>query len=102
VFCAADAGLVLDERNFRRRIISNIVSELSTATGRKIADDDAADRHISRRPEIEVELLANSERRAGGGRPAVPAVTPALANAIFALTGQRVHHQPLFDAVTFV
>lgn len=102
VFCAADAGLVLDERNFRSRIISSVVSELSLAIGRRIADDDVADRDAYTRPEIEVEMLANSERRSGGGRPAVPPVAPALANAVFALTGQRVHHQPLFDAVTFV
>ena len=53
-------------------------------------------------PQIEVELLSNSKHMGGAGEPATPPVMPALANAIFALSGQRVRRMPLSDSVTFV
>jgi len=112
VFCAADAGLVLDERNFRAQMMSGILYGLSAATAQKItfaegmveqqnfSDHDGM--RIYQCPEIEVELLSNSKHMGGAGEPATPPVMPALANAIFALTGTRIRRMPLFDSVTFV
>jgi isoquinoline 1-oxidoreductase beta subunit len=112
VFCAADAGVVLDERNFRAQMMSGIVYGLSAATGQKITFADGMveqtnfSDHDGMRmyqcPEIEVELLSNSKHMGGAGEPATPPVMPALANAIFALTGKRVRRMPLGDEVTFV
>jgi len=112
VFCAADAGLVLDERNFRAQMMSGIIYGLSAATGQKItfADGVVEQQNFSDHdgmrmyqcPVIEVELLGNSKHMGGAGEPATPPVMPALANAIFALTGKRIRRMPLFDEVTFV
>ncbi len=46
-------------------------------------------------PEIVVQLLPQGGRPGGVGEPGVPGIAPALANAIFAATGQRVRRLPL-------
>jgi isoquinoline 1-oxidoreductase beta subunit len=49
-------------------------------------------------PTIEVHLV-NSNRRPGGvGEPGVPGVAPALTNAIFNATGQRIRTLPVSKA----
>ena len=45
-------------------------------------------------PAIEVYLLPQGGRPGGVGEPGVPAVAPALANALFAATGRRVRTLP--------
>jgi isoquinoline 1-oxidoreductase beta subunit len=44
---------------------------------------------------IQVEIVQSAERAGGVGEPGVPPVAPAIANAVFALTGQRVRRLPL-------
>jgi isoquinoline 1-oxidoreductase beta subunit len=54
-------------------------------------------------PDIEVEIIKSGEAPTGVGEPAVPPTGPAIANAIFALTGERITHLPLTKAgFTFV
>ena len=54
-------------------------------------------------PPIAVTLLPTDARPGGLGEAGVPLVAPAIANALFALTGKRVRALPLEDAgVTFV
>ena len=44
--------------------------------------------------QITVEIVKNEEKPGGVGEPGVPPVAPALGNAIFALTGQRLREMP--------
>jgi isoquinoline 1-oxidoreductase beta subunit len=44
---------------------------------------------------IHVELVRSHELPGGVGEPGVPPVAPAIANAVFALTGRRVRSLPL-------
>ena len=46
-------------------------------------------------PDIEVYLLPQGGRPKGVGETAVPGVAPALANAIFAATGDRIRRLPI-------
>jgi isoquinoline 1-oxidoreductase subunit beta len=44
---------------------------------------------------IHVEVVAGDGPPGGIGEPGVPPVAPAIANAVFALTGTRVRELPL-------
>lgn len=46
-------------------------------------------------PKIHVELVRSDAPPGGVGEPGVPPVAPALTNAIFALTGQRIRELPI-------
>lgn len=46
-------------------------------------------------PKVEVHLVNSNEEPGGVGEPGVPPAAPALANALFAATGQRLRDLPL-------
>jgi CO/xanthine dehydrogenase Mo-binding subunit len=49
-------------------------------------------------PPISVALVSNGATPGGLGEAGVPLVAPAIANAVFALTGKRIRSLPLEDA----
>ena len=112
VFCAADAGTVLDERNFKAQLMSGIIFGLSACMQQQITFADGMVEQqnfgdhdplrMPQAPEVEIEFLANSTHMGGAGEPGTPPVMAALANAIFALTGKRVRRMPFNGDVTFV
>jgi isoquinoline 1-oxidoreductase beta subunit len=46
-------------------------------------------------PRVEAHFVSSEAPPSGLGEPPVPPVAPALANAVFALTGRRVRALPL-------
>ena len=50
---------------------------------------------LAQTPEIETYLLPSSRPPAGVGEPGTPPIAPAVANALFMLTGRRVRSLPL-------
>jgi isoquinoline 1-oxidoreductase beta subunit len=44
---------------------------------------------------IHVDVVDSEELSGGVGEPGLPPVAPAIANAVFALTGKRVRRLPL-------
>jgi isoquinoline 1-oxidoreductase beta subunit len=48
-------------------------------------------------PRVEVHLAASGDKPTGVGECGTPAVAPAIANALFALTGKRARTLPFAD-----
>jgi len=46
-------------------------------------------------PTVEVYIVKSSENPGGVGEPGTPTAAPAVANALFAVTGKRVRNLPL-------
>ena len=46
-------------------------------------------------PVIETHLVPSTRHPGGAGEPGTPPVAPALANALFVLTGRRARELPL-------
>ena len=46
-------------------------------------------------PVVEVHIVPSTEPPGGVGEPGVPPIAPAVANAVFALTGERLRRLPL-------
>jgi isoquinoline 1-oxidoreductase beta subunit len=46
-------------------------------------------------PVVEAHIVPSTDRLGGVGEPGVPPVAPALANAIFNLTGKRIRRLPI-------
>ena len=46
-------------------------------------------------PVIDVEIIAGGDTPSGVGEPGTPPIAPAVANAVYALTGQRLRSLPL-------
>jgi len=60
------------------------------------------DYRLVRMPEaprnIHVDIVASDKPSGGVGEPGVPPVAPAIANAMFALTGTRIRELPVLKA----
>jgi isoquinoline 1-oxidoreductase beta subunit len=103
--CAADCGRVLQPGNVRAQMEGGIVFGLSAALygqidiqdGAVVQDNYSAYRMVTLRdcPDIEVHLVEGSTAPGGVGEPGTPPAAPALVNAIFAATGQRIRSLPL-------
>jgi len=57
--------------------------------------DDYPLLRLDETPQIEVHLVPSSEDPGGIGEPGVPPIAPAVANALFSLSGARVRSLPL-------
>jgi isoquinoline 1-oxidoreductase beta subunit len=112
VFVAADVGTALDPRNIEAQLQSGVVSGLSAAMFGEITFAGGAVEQtnfhqyeavrMAQSPRITVKVLESGGRIRGVGEPGTPPAAPALANAIFSATGQRIRELPLRKHVRFV
>ncbi len=110
--CAAvDVGTALDPRNIEAQVFGGMSFGLTAAIMGEITVENGAvvqgnfDEYDSLRmyqaPAFEVAILENEPHIRGIGEPGTPPAAPALANAVFALTGQRIRELPLGKSVDF-
>jgi isoquinoline 1-oxidoreductase beta subunit len=105
VVCAVDCGIAVNPWNVVAQMESAIVYGLTAALYSELTIDkgrvqqsnfhDYPVLRIDRMPEIEVHLVKSTEPPTGVGEPGVPPIAPAVANALFALTGKRVRKLPI-------
>ena len=105
VVCAVDCGLVVNPNIVAQQVESGVVFGLSAALAGEITFKDGQPQQtnfgdypvlrMAQAPEVETIIVPSAEPPEGMGEPAVPPVAPAVANAVFKLTGQRLRSLPL-------
>lgn len=110
-WAAVDVGVALDPRNIEAQVSGAMVFGLSTAINGQITFAgghveqqnywDYEPMRIHQCPEIQVRILESGGKIRGIGEPGTPPAAPALANALFALTGQRARELPLSQTFAF-
>ncbi len=110
VVAAVDCGMVINPDGVRQQIEGGIVYGLSAAlhgaitleNGRVMQSNfhDYAPLRFSEMPRVEVDIVASGELPTGIGEPGTPPIAPAVANAVFTLTGKRLRRMP-FDQESF-
>ncbi|NML31648.1 xanthine dehydrogenase family protein molybdopterin-binding subunit [Paraburkholderia antibiotica] len=105
VVCVIDCGLPVNPNLIRQQMEGGIVFGLSSALQNEITIVDGqvqqknfVDFPVVRMnvcPAIETDIMPSQLHPQGVGEPGVPPVAPAVANAVFALTGQRLRTLPL-------
>lgn len=105
VICAVDCGFVVNPQIVRQQVESGILFGLSAAlygevtiAGGRVVQSNFTDYSMIRManaPAIETRIVPSSEPPSGVGEVAVPPVAPAVANAVFHLTGKRIRQLPI-------
>lgn len=111
-FVACDPGLALDPGIIEAQMAGGLLFGLSAAVHGEITltggvvdqtnfpDYDALRMHTA--PSVAVTILQSGDRPTGVGEPGLPPAAPALANALFDLTGVRARSLPLGRQFRFV
>jgi len=105
VVCAIDCGPVVNPDIVRAQMEGGIVYGLTAALYGEITFEkgrvkqrnfhDYPMLRMHEMPEVEVHIVPSDDKMGGVGEPGVPPVAPAVANALFALTGKRLRHLPI-------
>jgi isoquinoline 1-oxidoreductase subunit beta len=105
VVCAVDCGIAVNPDVIKAQMEGSIGYALAAALTGEITLKDGVveqgnfDRYpvlrIADMPIIEVYIVPSAEKPTGVGEPGVPPLAPALANAIFAATGQHIGQLPI-------
>ncbi len=105
VVCAVDCGTVINPDIVKAQIESGVNFGVSAALWGEITLKNGrveqSNFHnyrvlrMSEAPAIEVHLVRNNEAPGGIGEPGTAVTGPALANAVFAVTGKRLRALPL-------
>jgi isoquinoline 1-oxidoreductase beta subunit len=96
---------IINPLNAENNVQGGVIDGLSQAFGQEITieggrtrqsnfDDYALLRHADA-PRVHVHFVTSDNPPTGMGEPSLPPAIPALVNAIFAVTGERVRSLPL-------
>ena len=105
VTVAGDIGPIVNMSGAENQAQGSVVDALSTLMGLEITFEGGRveqrnfDRYpilrMSQAPEVAVHFIQSENNPTGIGEPAFPPAAPAICNAIFAASGQRVRTMPL-------
>ncbi len=107
VVIAADVGTVINPDTVAAQLEGAMSFGLSAALYGQITFSDGQPRQsnfndyplvrLGEMPKVEVHLVPSGDAPGGVGEPGTPPIAPAVCNALFALTGQRVYRLPLSE-----
>jgi isoquinoline 1-oxidoreductase subunit beta len=107
VWCAIDCGVAVQPDNVIAQTESSIVYGIGLALTERISIKDGAveqsnfyDYIVSRNsdvPPMHVEVIHTDNHPTGVGQMATPTITPAVGNALTAMTGVRLRHAPFTE-----
>jgi len=105
VVCAVDCGRVVNPDTVAAQMESGIVFGLTAALYGEITFKNGRVEQsnfnnyemlrLNEMPKVEVHIVPSEEALGGIGEPGVPPIAPAVANAIFGLTGKRLRRLPI-------
>jgi isoquinoline 1-oxidoreductase beta subunit len=105
VFAAVDCGIAVNPQQAQAQVQGGIIFGTSAAlfheitvrggavVQRNFPDYDMV--RLANAPRIAVSFVESDALIGGLGEPGVPPAAPAIANAVFALTGRRLRDLPL-------
>ena len=105
VVCAIDCGIAVNPNIIAQQMESSVIFGLSAALFGEITIKDGKVEQqnfhdypvlrMHQAPLVETVVMRSAEPPEGVGEPGTPPVAPAVANALFALTGKRLRSLPL-------
>lgn len=105
VVCAIDCGTVVNPGIVAQQMESAVVFALTAALYGKVDIHDGVVQQknfpdypmllLAQSPQVQTHLVSSTRPPGGVGEPGVPPLAPAVANALFALTGTRLRSLPL-------
>ncbi len=106
VVCAVDCGVAVNpdviaaqmEGGIGFGLSPTLMSAITLGEGGMVEQSNFHNYQVLRMnqmPDVEVHIVPSAEAPSGVGEPGVPPIAPAVANAVAAATGQRLHTLPL-------
>ncbi len=105
VTTAIDCGIAVNPLMIEAQMQSGIVYGLSAALHSQLHMEEGRVQEtnfhdykvlrLDEMPVVDVHIVPSTEKSGGVGEPGTPPIAPAVANAVFTLTGQRLRELPL-------
>lgn len=105
VVCAVDCGIAVNPLMIEAQMQSGIAFGLGAALHGAISFKDGRVQQsnfhdypvlrLDEMPQVEVHIVPSTEKSGGIGETGVPPIAPAVANAVFVLSGKRLRELPL-------
>jgi isoquinoline 1-oxidoreductase beta subunit len=105
VWVAIDCGFAVNPNIIAQQMESSVIFGLTAALYGEITVKDGAVvqgnfgdypmLRINEAPEVQTLIIPSTEAPGGVGEPGTPPIAPAVANALFTLTGKRLRNLPL-------
>jgi len=105
VVCAIDCGVAVNPETIAAQlqgaVAYGLAATLKSAITLKVGEvqqsnfNDYLVLRMKEMPRVEAHIVPSTEAPGGVGEPGTPPIAPAVANAVFALTGRRLRDLPL-------
>ncbi len=107
VACSVDCGPVVNPDTIAAQMESAVVYGLSAALRNRIRIeggavvegnwDDYEPLRLKEAPDVSTDIVTSTDSIGGIGEPGLPPIAPAVVNALYAATGQRVRKLPVSE-----